>query len=59
MHFFFTVRLAELKSDAVLKSAYCETFVLSNNSGNIHLFTAIASCAVLDVLAPPYKEDPT
>ena len=60
MHLFFTVRLAELKSDVVLESLYCESFVLyPTTRGNIHSSTAIMSCAVMDVLAPLYKNDPT
>ncbi|KAF3785289.1 Plant cysteine oxidase 3 [Nymphaea thermarum] len=50
------VRLAKLKVDTVL-TAPCETAVLFPTSGgNLHCFTAVASCAVLDVLAPPYAE---
>ncbi|XP_031478737.1 plant cysteine oxidase 3 [Nymphaea colorata] len=50
------IRLAKLKVDTVL-TAPCETAVLFPTSGgNLHCFTAVASCAVLDVLAPPYAE---
>lgn len=52
-------RLAELKSDTVLK-APCEASVLyPTTGGNIHSFTAVTSCAVLDILTPPYKDDPS
>ena len=55
---FSTVRLAEIKSDTVL-TAPCETSVLyPTTGGNIHAFTAETSCAVLDILTPPYKDDP-
>ena len=58
-HLFLTVRLAKLKLDAVLRAPYCETSVLYPTTGaNILSFTAVVSCAVLDVLIPPYKEDP-
>ncbi|KEH37979.1 2-aminoethanethiol dioxygenase-like protein [Medicago truncatula] len=50
------VRLAKLAVDKVL-NAPCETSVLYPNcGGNIHCFTAVTPCAMLDVLAPPYKE---
>ncbi|KAL6844145.1 hypothetical protein ACP4OV_025818 [Aristida adscensionis] len=50
-------RLAKLHTDAVL-TAPCPTSVLYPQSGgNLHCFTSVASCAVLDVLAPPYSED--
>ncbi|XAR64863.1 Cysteamine dioxygenase [Bertholletia excelsa] len=51
-------RLARLKANSVF-TAPCSTSVLYPTSGgNIHAFTAITPCAVLDVLGPPYsKED--
>ncbi|XAR69884.1 Cysteamine dioxygenase [Bertholletia excelsa] len=51
-------RLARLKADCVFQ-APCDTKVLYPTSGgNMHAFTAITPCAVLDVLGPPYsKED--
>ncbi|KAG5235499.1 plant cysteine oxidase [Salix suchowensis] len=54
----FPVRLAKLEADSVL-TAPCNTSVLYPTAGgNIHQFTAITPCAVLDVLGPPYsKED--
>lgn len=53
------LRLAELRSEAVLE-APCETSVLyPTTGGNIHSFTAVTSCAVLDILTPPYKDDPS
>lgn len=54
---FCAVRLARLVVDKVL-TAPCETSVLYPRSGgNLHCFTAVTPCAVLDVLAPPYRED--
>lgn len=52
------LRLAKLKANDVF-TAPCNTSVLYPTSGgNIHAFTAITPCAVLDVLGPPYsKED--
>ena len=39
-------------------TAPCATEVLFPASGgNIHAFTAVTACAVLDVLAPPYDAD--
>ncbi|RDX61076.1 Plant cysteine oxidase 1, partial [Mucuna pruriens] len=51
------VRLARLKANNVF-TAPCDTSVLYPKSGgNIHEFTAITPCAVLDVLGPPYSKD--
>ncbi|MBA0561207.1 hypothetical protein Golob_018056 [Gossypium lobatum] len=52
------LRLARLKANSVY-TAPCNTSVLyPTTGGNIHQFTAVTPCAVLDVLGPPYsKED--
>ncbi|MCL7023870.1 hypothetical protein MKW94_013046 [Papaver nudicaule] len=52
------LRLAKLKADNVF-TAPCDTSVLYPTSGgNIHAFTALTPCALLDVIGPPYsKED--
>ncbi|KAL4354228.1 hypothetical protein GQ457_06G016860 [Hibiscus cannabinus] len=52
------LRLARLKANDVY-TAPCDTSVLyPTTGGNIHQFTAITPCAVLDVIGPPYsKED--
>ncbi|KAI8477131.1 MAG: cysteamine dioxygenase, partial [Monoraphidium minutum] len=48
------VRPARLVADRVL-AAPCPTSVLfPADGGNIHSFTALSPCAVLDVLTPPY-----
>ncbi|EES13054.1 hypothetical protein BDA96_06G281800 [Sorghum bicolor] len=50
-------RLAKLHMDDVL-TAPCPTSILYPQSGgNLHCFTSVSSCAVLDVLAPPYNND--
>ncbi|KAG6528514.1 hypothetical protein ZIOFF_010689 [Zingiber officinale] len=49
--------LAKVNTDAVFK-APCETSVLyPTTGGNIHRFTAVTPCAVLDVLVPPYNDN--
>lgn len=52
------LRLAKLIANKVF-TAPCDTSVLyPTTGGNIHEFTAITPCAVLDVIGPPYsKED--
>ncbi|XP_076901171.1 plant cysteine oxidase 2-like [Bidens hawaiensis] len=49
-------KLASLKADGVF-TAPCDTSVLYPTSGgNIHAFTAITPCAILDVMGPPYSK---
>uniref|UniRef100_A0A1D1ZK66 cysteine dioxygenase n=1 Tax=Anthurium amnicola TaxID=1678845 RepID=A0A1D1ZK66_9ARAE len=49
-------RLARLEVDSDF-TAPCDTSVLyPTTGGNIHTFTAITPCAVLDVLGPPYSK---
>lgn len=55
--FLWAVRLAKLKTDSVF-TAPCNASVLyPTTGGNIHAFTAITPCAVLDVLGPPYSAE--
>ncbi|KAJ0624472.1 putative cysteamine dioxygenase [Helianthus annuus] len=50
------LKLASLKADGVF-TAPCDTSVLYPTSGgNIHAFTAITPCAILDVMGPPYSK---
>ncbi|KAK9107733.1 hypothetical protein Syun_023744 [Stephania yunnanensis] len=49
-------RLAKINTDTVF-TAPCKTSILYPSSGgNMHCFTAVTSCAVLDVLGPPYSD---
>lgn len=50
------VRLAKVKVNTKL-TAPCETSILyPTDGGNMHCFTAVTACAVLDVLGPPYSD---
>ncbi|KAE8731722.1 Plant cysteine oxidase 1 [Hibiscus syriacus] len=51
------LRLARLKANSAY-TAPCDTSVLyPTTGGNIHEFTAVTPCAVLDVMGPPYSKD--
>lgn len=50
-----TTRLAKLKVDSDF-TAPGSTSVLYPNDCNMHCFTAVTPCAVLDVLTPPYSD---
>ncbi|KAL5582351.1 hypothetical protein UlMin_014793 [Ulmus minor] len=50
------VRLAKVKVDSDF-TAPCDTSILyPAEGGNMHCFTAVTACAVLDVLGPPYSD---
>ena len=50
--------LARVVAADVVRRAPCQASVLFPRSGgNLHAFTAVTPCAILDVLTPPYSED--
>ncbi|KAF8390251.1 hypothetical protein HHK36_024776 [Tetracentron sinense] len=50
------IRLAKVKVDSAF-TAPCNTSILYPAAGgNMHCFTALTSCAVIDVLGPPYSD---
>ncbi|KAJ0105670.1 hypothetical protein Patl1_19012 [Pistacia atlantica] len=50
------VRLAKLAVDKVLTPECGTSILYPKSGGNLHCFTAITPCAVLDILTPPYRE---
>ena len=49
-------RLAKVKVNSNF-TAPCNTSILyPTDGGNMHCFTAVTACAVLDVLGPPYSD---
>ncbi|GBF92614.1 hypothetical protein Rsub_05228 [Raphidocelis subcapitata] len=47
-------RAARLVSDCVLSAPTPTSVLFPADGGNIHAFTALSECAILDVLTPPY-----
>ena len=46
---------AKLVLDEVVEPTSAPAVILPSEGGNIHQFTALTDCAVLDILAPPYS----
>lgn len=55
--FSLAVRLAKLAVDKILTPQHGTSVLYPNSGGNLHCFTAVTPCAVLDILSPPYRED--
>ncbi|KAG8637899.1 plant cysteine oxidase 2 isoform X2 [Manihot esculenta] len=50
------VRLAKVKIDSNFIAPCDPTILYPADGGNMHCFTAVTACAVLDVLGPPYSD---
>ena len=48
---------AQLVLDQVIDASSGPAAIFPASGGNIHQFTAVTDCAVLDVLAPPYSPE--
>ncbi|KAI4307419.1 hypothetical protein L6164_030611 [Bauhinia variegata] len=49
--------LASCVTDGIMKAPHESTVLFPRSGGNIHTFTSLTPCAILDVLSPPYSED--
>ncbi|XP_057435962.1 plant cysteine oxidase 2-like [Lotus japonicus] len=49
-------RLAKVKVDADFTAPCDPSILYPTDGGNMHCFTAVTACAVLDVLGPPYND---
>ncbi|GLU20293.1 hypothetical protein SLE2022_365010 [Rubroshorea leprosula] len=52
-----SARLAKLAADKVLTAPCGPSILYPKSGGNLHCFTAVSPCAVLDILTPPYREN--
>ncbi|KAK7295337.1 hypothetical protein RJT34_18244 [Clitoria ternatea] len=50
------MRLARVKVDADFRAPCDPSILYPADGGNMHCFTAVTACAVLDVLGPPYSD---
>ncbi|KAK7394526.1 hypothetical protein VNO78_15055 [Psophocarpus tetragonolobus] len=50
------MRLAKVKVDADFNAPCDPSILYPADGGNMHWFTAVTACAVLDVLGPPYSD---
>ncbi|MQL94724.1 hypothetical protein Taro_027381 [Colocasia esculenta] len=50
-------RLAKVKTDSTFTAPCSASILYPAAGGNMHCFTAVTPCAVLDVLGPPYSDD--
>ncbi|XP_024031638.1 plant cysteine oxidase 2 [Morus notabilis] len=50
------VRLAKVKVDSDFTAPCNASILYPADGGNMHCFTAVTACAVLDVLGPPYSD---
>lgn len=50
------VQLAKVKVDADFTAPCNSSILYPADGGNMHRFTALTACAVLDVLGPPYSD---
>ena len=49
--------MAERVIDRVITAPHEPSILYPSSGGNIHSFTPLTPCAILDVLSPPYSEE--